>query len=85
MVEEKEESLSLLRTMDVLISTCNYDIKMPSIALSVQCQGISSLCCCTHLGGQLLLPVHQTLDVGRVVAAALAGRDGAFEGGAGDL
>lgn len=27
-VEEKEESLSLLRTMDVLISTCNYDIKM---------------------------------------------------------
>lgn len=39
----------------------------------------------THLGGQLLLPVHQALDVGRVVAAALAGRDGALKGGAGDL
>lgn len=39
----------------------------------------------THLRCQLLLTVHQALDVGRVVAAALAGRDGAFEGGAGDL
>lgn len=40
---------------------------------------------CTYLGGQLLLPVHQALDVRRVVATALAGRDGALKGGAGDL
>lgn len=39
----------------------------------------------SHLSGQLLLPVHQALDVSRVIAAALAGRDGAFERGAGDL
>lgn len=38
-----------------------------------------------YLGGQLLLPVHQALDVGRVVATALAGRHRALEGRGGDL
>lgn len=38
-----------------------------------------------HLGGQLLLSIHQALDVGRVVATALTGCDGALEGGAGNL
>lgn len=38
-----------------------------------------------HLGGELLLAVHQALDVRRVVAAALTRRDGAFASGAGDL
>lgn len=33
----------------------------------------------THLGGQLLLPIHQALYIGRVVAAALAGRHSALE------
>lgn len=40
---------------------------------------------CSHLCSQLLLAIHQALDVCGVVAAALAGRDGAFKGGAGDL
>lgn len=38
-----------------------------------------------YLGGELLLALNQALDVGRVVAAALAGGDGALEGGVGDL
>lgn len=38
-----------------------------------------------YLRGQLLLSVRQALDVSRVVAAALAGRDGAFNGAAGHL
>lgn len=37
------------------------------------------------LGSQLLLSVHQAFNVCRVVAAALAGGDGAFKGGGGDL
>lgn len=39
----------------------------------------------SHLGSQLLLSVHQAFDVCRVVAAALAGGDGTFKGGGGDL
>lgn len=38
-----------------------------------------------HLGGELLLAIHQALNVRRVVAAALAGGDGAFASCAGDL
>lgn len=38
-----------------------------------------------YLGGQLLLPVHQALDVRGVVAAALAGRHRALEGRGGNL
>lgn len=39
----------------------------------------------SHLCGQLLLTVHQALDVCGVVAAAFTGGDGAFKGCAGDL
>ena len=39
----------------------------------------------SHLSSQLLLPIHQALDVSGVIAAALAGRDGALKRGAGDL
>lgn len=38
-----------------------------------------------HLSSQLLLPIHQALDVSGVIAAALTGRDGALKRGAGDL
>lgn len=37
-------------------------------------------CPTPYLGGQLLLPIHQALDVCGVVAAALAGRHRALEG-----
>lgn len=40
---------------------------------------------CSHLGSQLLLTIHQALNVSRVIAAALTGCDGTFKGGAGDL
>lgn len=39
----------------------------------------------SHLGGQLLLAVHQAFNVRGVVATALAGRDGTFKGGGWDL
>lgn len=53
--------------------------------MAVQQRENHQLCLHPHLRSQLLLAIHQTLYVGRVVAAALAGRDGAFKCGAGDL